>query len=294
MDVPIAEMVLEEDQIADGMKWNEERIERRLRGEYERAGRQLHELVSSSLPRLLFFVRDTRSEGANWTWLQVSENLETPLRLNAIRIVGARTTRSSFLSNLVAPYLPTLPPASYLSTEPPPAGPSQTLRSVLGTAREVSGLFSKFDIFKEVDASLEASPSILAEAEDVDIVIRVKEAPRFFLRTATDIGDGEGSAVSFSAAFVRGRGADAVLRSADWNSTDKECFWRCRDGRGERRFRNSHEIRLSGSLPFSLCALHFGLTPRRAAQAGYACQRLARHQGGLLGLCSSAGPQLLR
>lgn len=40
-------MVLEEAQIADGMKWNEERIERRLRGEYERAGRQLHELVSS-------------------------------------------------------------------------------------------------------------------------------------------------------------------------------------------------------------------------------------------------------
>lgn len=150
----------------------------------------------------------------------MSENLETPLRLNAIRIVGARTTRSSFLSNLVAPYLPTLPPASYLSTEIPPPGPPQSLRTVLGTAREVSGLFSKFDIFKEVDASLEASPSVLAEAEDVDIVIRVKEAPRFFLRTATDIGDGEASAVSFGVALCAQEGADAVRRFADGNCSD--------------------------------------------------------------------------
>lgn len=43
---------------------------------------------------------------------------------------------------------------------------------------------------------MEASPSVLSEAEDVDIVLRVKEAPKYFLRTATDIGDGEGSAVS--------------------------------------------------------------------------------------------------
>lgn len=125
------------------------------------------------------------------------DNLDTPLRLNAIRIVGANSTRASFLSSLIAPYLPTLPPASYLSSSPhPDPAPTQTLRSLLSTTRDVSGLFAKFDIFKEIDASLEASPSVLAEAEDVDIVLRVKEASKYFLRTATDIGDGEGSAVS--------------------------------------------------------------------------------------------------
>jgi outer membrane protein insertion porin family len=40
------EVVLGEKERAEASKWNEERIERRLRGEYERAGRQLSELVS--------------------------------------------------------------------------------------------------------------------------------------------------------------------------------------------------------------------------------------------------------
>lgn len=112
-------------------------------------------------------------------------------------MVGAKSTRASFLSSLVAPYLPALPPASYLSSAAhPDAAAPQTLGSLLRTTRDVSGLFAQFDIFKEIGASFEASPSVLAEAEDVDIVLRVKEASKYFLRTATDIGDGEGSAVS--------------------------------------------------------------------------------------------------
>lgn len=187
-------MVLGEQERADASKWNEERIERRLRGEYERAGRQLSELVSRvPFPRL-----KSKAESSSHLCTQVHENLDTPLRLNAIRVIGTKSTRASFLSSLVAPYLPTLPPASYLSSTPHPASDAtpQTLGSLLRTTRDVSGLFAQFDIFRDIDASLEASPSVLAEAEDVDIVLRVKEAPKYFLRTATDIGDGEGSAVS--------------------------------------------------------------------------------------------------
>lgn len=134
----------------------------------------------------------------------MGENLDTPLRLNAIRVVGAKATRPSFLSNLLAPSLPTLPPASYLSALPPTPSttPPSTLRSILSTTRNLTGLLSQFDIFNSVEASLETSPNVLAEAEDVDIVFTVKEAPRFYLRTATDIGDGEGNAVSFTSLFV--------------------------------------------------------------------------------------------
>lgn len=126
---------------------------------------------------------------------KVSDNIETPLRLNAIRISGANSTRSSFLASVIAPYLSPLPAASYMSSRPVDT-PSQTLGSLLKTTRDVTATLRAFDIFKDIDAGLEASPSVLAEAEDVDIVLRVKEAPKYFLRTATDIGDGEGSAVS--------------------------------------------------------------------------------------------------
>lgn len=45
--------MLGEKERAEASKWNEERIERRLRGEYERAGRQLSELVSRRVVFLL-------------------------------------------------------------------------------------------------------------------------------------------------------------------------------------------------------------------------------------------------
>lgn len=148
---------------------------------------------------------------------QVNDNLDTPVRLNAIRVIGAEKTRPSFLSTLLAPYLPNLPPASYLSSTPHPRPSSQTLRGVLNTTRNVSGLLSQFDIFSQVEASLEASPSVLAEAEDVDIVLRVKEGSRYFLRTATDIGDGEGNAVSSFCFGLSGDGNAAL--TVGWDQT---------------------------------------------------------------------------
>ena len=53
VEVAGVEVVLGEAEQADAAKWNEERIERRLRGEYERAGRQLSELVSRIASLLL-------------------------------------------------------------------------------------------------------------------------------------------------------------------------------------------------------------------------------------------------
>jgi outer membrane protein insertion porin family len=56
-------IVLAESQLEDGKKWNEERIERRLRGDYERAGRALSELVRAlitlrgSIPNMIIHVR---------------------------------------------------------------------------------------------------------------------------------------------------------------------------------------------------------------------------------------------
>lgn len=99
-----------------------------------------------------------------------------------------------------------MPPPSFLSAtfdagNSASSGPSQqpqqqTLRSLLKATRTLSDTLGQFDIYRGIEATLERSDSAFAEREDVDIVLRVKEAPKYFLRTATDVGDGEGSAVS--------------------------------------------------------------------------------------------------
>lgn len=155
---------------------------------------------------------------------QVNDNLDAPLRLNAIRILGAHSTRPAFLSRIFAPYLSPLPPPSFLSSSFDSAASSaskaappsqQTLRSLLKATRQLTETLESFDIYRGIDATLERSDSAFAEREDVDIVLRVKEAPKYFLRTATDVGDGEGTAVSaprkFATVVVADREIELVL-----------------------------------------------------------------------------------
>lgn len=144
---------------------------------------------------------------------QVGDRLDEPMRLNAIRFLGLKQTRPSFLSSIAATHLPNLPPASYSHTSPsstpsaPSATPSsspQTLRTVLQSARDLTATLAAFDMFSSVEPSLEATPGVLSEEGDVDLVVRVRERSRYMLRTATDVGNGEGSAVSRPCAAGRG------------------------------------------------------------------------------------------
>ena len=69
---------------------------------------------------------------------------------------------------------------------------------MLRKTRDITDHLNKLDIFSEVEAGLESSTDVFAGPEDVDLVLKVKEASRYFLRTATDVGDGEGNAVRSS------------------------------------------------------------------------------------------------
>ncbi|KPV72638.1 uncharacterized protein RHOBADRAFT_29811 [Rhodotorula graminis WP1] len=173
-----------------------------MRGEYERAGKHLAEIVH--------------------------DNLDTPLRLNAIRIFGAKSTRPSFLSRIFAPYLSPLPPPSFLAaTFAPdaPAPPSQhTLRSLLQATRDLSSTLDKFDLYRGVEATIERSDSVLSEREDVDIVLRVQEAPKYFLRTATDVGDGEGNATGTAKIRNAFGGAETVEGNVSFGTRTKSAF----------------------------------------------------------------------
>ncbi|TFY51820.1 hypothetical protein EVJ58_g10363 [Rhodofomes roseus] len=146
-------------------KWQEDRIARKLRGEYESAVLHLAEMVNN--------------------------NLSTPLRLASIRVEGAARTRQSFLSALVTPFLP-LPVSPSFSASS--VDNQSTLEDVLHKARHVGSLLQETDIFQTVEARLEGSRDFLARPGDVDLVFRTRERGRFYLNTSTQVGNNEGGA----------------------------------------------------------------------------------------------------
>ncbi|SPO23778.1 related to SAM50 - essential component of the SAM or TOB complex of the mitochondrial outer membrane [Ustilago trichophora] len=160
------------------------------------------------------------------------------LRLNAIRISGAnRALRPSYLGSLCRPYMdPTLstqnPDSSILTslyygnrTSHVLPGQPTTLPSILALTSSLAGDLDKLDVFRNIEASL--APSIFpgATEEDVDVILSCgKPKGRVFLKSSTDVGNGEGSA------SVQGRirnvfgGAETLQGSATFGTRTKQAF----------------------------------------------------------------------
>lgn len=117
------------------------------------------------------------------------------MQIAAIRIIGTKHTRTGFLGRIAAPYLSTSSASSSSKSSSSDTPTTETLRGVLRKTRDLTDQLGKFDIFSEIEAGLESSRGVLADEKDVDLVVKVKEASRYFVRTATDVGDGEGNAV---------------------------------------------------------------------------------------------------
>ncbi|KAG2032420.1 surface antigen-domain-containing protein [Suillus americanus] len=148
-----------EDDLEKLKKWQEARLERKLRGEYESAVFHLAELVN--------------------------QNLETSLSVTSVRVDGAANTRKSFLGWLIQPWL-----ARHTDDR---ANKSNNLQGALYTARGISHILQETDLFHSVDAKIQKSRDHLAREGDVDIVVTTREKGRFYLKTATEFGNNEGS-----------------------------------------------------------------------------------------------------
>ncbi|TKY89245.1 hypothetical protein EX895_001776 [Sporisorium graminicola] len=160
------------------------------------------------------------------------------LRLNAIRIAGAgRALRPGYLASLCRPYMdPSLSDqnanASILTslyygsrTSHVLPGQPTTLPSILALTSSLAGDLDKLDVFRNIEASL--APSIFpgASEEDVDVILACgKPKGRVFLKSSTDVGNGEGSA------SVQGRirnvfgGAETLQGSATFGTRTKQAF----------------------------------------------------------------------
>ena len=111
--------------------------------------------------------------------------MDSRARIADVRVQGSTKTRTSFLGSLIYPHLLS---ASVSDNE-------GTLEDVLHRVRGISDTFRRADIFSSVEASLEPSRSPLAEAHHVDVVLKVRDKPRIFLKGSTETGNSEGSAV---------------------------------------------------------------------------------------------------
>lgn len=112
--------------------------------------------------------------------------MKTPVNISAVRVEGATHTRKSFLAGVIEP-----------AVSSSSAAGTTTLEDALHTTRRISYGLQKTDIFSAVSASLEPPQSGLASPHvgDVDLVFKTKERGRWYVSTATEVGNSEGTAV---------------------------------------------------------------------------------------------------
>lgn len=96
---------------------------------------------------------------------------------------GARRTRRSFLSFLFNPFLVSDPDRQ------------NDLQNTLRTARYISHLLKKTDIFSDVAVRVEQARDSGVDVNDVDLVFTARERGRLYLNSSTEVGNNEGTAV---------------------------------------------------------------------------------------------------
>lgn len=109
-----------------------------------------------------------------------SLDLDQQARIAAVRIDGAKNTRRAFLASLIDPHL---------------QHSSSSFESVLRTTRDIGHYLVQTDLFHTVQARLDPSAEPAAKPGDVDLIFTAPERPRFFLKTSTEVGNSEGTAV---------------------------------------------------------------------------------------------------
>lgn len=70
-----------------------------------------------------------------------------------------------------------------------------TLQNVLLKARNIGHTLQDTGLFHYVNATLEPTRDVTAPVHDVDLVFKTKEKGRLQLKTSTEFGNQEGSAV---------------------------------------------------------------------------------------------------
>ncbi|KAH8922544.1 hypothetical protein BT69DRAFT_1350782, partial [Atractiella rhizophila] len=168
--------------------WFSARQQRILSGERERLGRALSAVVQS--------------------------NLDERYNLSSIRFLGLEKTRASFLQKALEDAL----------RKHREIGDQGRLRDVLRTVKDVTSKLEGFGIFEQIAPSVEHAEAGLGGARDLDVVFHVKEAARKYLKTSTDVGDGEGSVQALGRVRNVFGGAETVEGAMTFGSRTRSAF----------------------------------------------------------------------
>jgi outer membrane protein insertion porin family len=172
------------------MAWQDEQRQRRMMGEYQRSSRMLSSLVRTRLPQSSRMASNSVPADHESCCRQIEDNFDAPMTLSALRVTGTVQTRASFLAALLKPSLATTP---------------ETLGDLLRLTQATQQALAPWGIFKQIDVRLETPQSLLAEKGAVDLVVDVKESGRLMLKSGTEVGQGEGSAVRRPTRLTKGQ-----------------------------------------------------------------------------------------
>lgn len=111
--------------------------------------------------------------------LQLNATASQPGHIHSLRVLGTERTRDSFLK---------------LATANTFTG--MTIADIINDVQHTADRLQRLDIFDSVNVILDTSRDPFAAQDAFDVIFSVKEKSRFFLKTGTEIGNGEGNMVS--------------------------------------------------------------------------------------------------
>lgn len=112
----------------------------------------------------------------------LAENSTLPVGISSIRVTGAHHTRPSFIRKVLKTCLDTSKPAK-----------SRSLLETLNAIQETTGNLMAFNVYETANIKIDRASSSVSGDDDLDVTIQVKEKPRLYVETGTDVGNVEGN-----------------------------------------------------------------------------------------------------
>ncbi|EPX73056.1 SAM complex subunit Sam50 [Schizosaccharomyces octosporus yFS286] len=113
----------------------------------------------------------------------LTENSTLPVGISSIRVAGAYNTRAGFLQKALQSCVD--PSAKTIKSRP--------LLDTLNNIQETTGKLMAFGIYESANIKIDRASSAVSGENDLDVIIQVKEKPRLFFETGTDVGNVEGN-----------------------------------------------------------------------------------------------------
>jgi len=107
----------------------------------------------------------------------LNEAKDSPFRVNSCKVNGTKFTKKTLIEKQLNSLFQ-----------------AKTLKEILEETESICGKLNRLGIFKDLGVNLDVPQSKIVDNEnEVDIIINLKEKPRFWAKTGTEVGNNEGN-----------------------------------------------------------------------------------------------------